>query len=546
MNYQIYTDIRNGITLAGESEKEDLNELLGSLCQHGITEAAVLDSDGVILYSSDSSKTGSSMPGSAYSYSFGKSEEIRFIVDRSYINDQLRSVVLNMLTILVTSVFFSVEIVIFMIRLIARNMADSLLNAEEAEDEGADKTMMKPLYYIRQIAFLFYFGSRLSGAFIPTMAKSLMNPFPWISDTAAAGLPQTAETLLTCSAIFITTIILEKKGWKMPFISGLFMVALGTFLSAFSTNLLIFVLARAIVGLGYGFCWMTMRNLSLFGRNNKEQLLGFALLNAGIYAGMNCGASLGAILAEIFGYKTVFIISAVMTVVTSVFIIRMENELLPRKEEKEIGERGGNNGKTALNPRFIQAVLFVILMIAPASISASFLSYYLPLYFEEIGRSISDVGRAQLLYGIVIVYAGPLLSVFIVSLRQKKLKNINFIYNILIALSLFLPGIGAGILLPFMGAALLGSADSFGFGVQNNYFLDLPAVKRMGASKSLSVLSFIKKMFEMAGPLVFAAAITAGYQPGIKIMASAFAIMAVLFLLSCSMLEKKDTGEGLL
>ena len=46
------------------------------------------------------------------------------------------------------------------------------------------------------------------------------------------------------------------------------------------------------------------------------------------------------------------------------------------------------------------AVLFVILMIAPASISASYLSYYLPLYFTQIGRSITDVGRAQLLYGM--------------------------------------------------------------------------------------------------------------------------------------------------
>ena len=141
--------------------------------------------------------------------------------------------------------------------------------------------------------------------------------------------------VLTCVAIFVTTELLSRKGWKLPFGIGLLLVAFGTFLSAVSPTLLVFIAARAVVGLGYGFCWMTLRNLALFGKDDSEQAWGFSMLNAGLYAGMNCGSSLGAILAEKFGYKNVFLMAAVLTVMCSVVIVRMENAVLKKAEKPE-------------------------------------------------------------------------------------------------------------------------------------------------------------------------------------------------------------------
>lgn len=535
LNHQKYINIRTNIRIIENTSPENMNSTLSGLCRDETAEISIADENGVVLYSSDPAKPGSKAEASQYSYPFGKSSRISFFIKPDYVRNILQGIVLNLLTVLVTSIFFSVEIVLLMIRLILRKTD---INESASENYVP---MPAPLYYIRQIAFLFYLVSRLSSAFIPVVTKSLHNHFSWLSDTAAAGLPQSAETLLTCAAIFLTTPFLEKKGWRMPFIVGLFMVAAGTCLSAFSANLVMFVAARAVVGLGYGFCWMTMRNLSLLGRDNRETILGFALLNTGIYAGMNCGSSLGAILADIFGYKAVFVISAALTVLTSVFIIRMENTYLPKKKPEEAqnlqNAAGRQRGFLTGN---ITAILFVLLMIAPASIAASYRSYYLPLYFTQTGGSITDVGRAQLLYGLVIVYAGPFLSGVIAYFSKKALKNVNLVYNFMIALSLFLPGIGAGLLFPFLGAALMGTADSFGFGVQNKYFLDIPSVKRMGAAMSLSVLSFVKKMLEMIGPMVFAFAVSIGFQQGIRYMAVTFAVMTVVFMLFSSVLQNKE------
>ncbi|MBR1627892.1 MAG: hypothetical protein IJ679_01325 [Lachnospiraceae bacterium] len=112
---------------------------------------------------------------------------------------------------------------------------------------------------------------------------------------------------------------MEKRGWKLPFMAGLVMVALGTFLSAFSPNLLVFVLARAVVGLGY--------------------------------------------LAELFGFQFVFIVSAILTLLTSACIIGMENALLPKNKKDTSRHPGKAGAKNAGS--WITVLLFVMLMIAP-------------------------------------------------------------------------------------------------------------------------------------------------------------------------------------
>ena len=559
LNYQVYTDIRNDINVASTYPEKKLDDLLQSLCKDSITEISVADKSGTVIYSSDKNLIGSAAKNTGYTYSFNKNSSIRFRVDPLFVRSRIKSIALNLLTVLVTSFFFSVEIVLLMIMNISKGMTKSMISnyqtkkeesqLQEVEYEKLKESMTNAdipsaLYYIRQIAFLFYFASRLSSSFIPIVAKSLYNPIGGMATTTAAGLPQAAETLLTCSAIFFTTALLEKNGWKLPFILGLLIVSAGTLFSALSTNLVLFALSRALVGLGYGFCWMTLRNLSLFGKNTKQQLLGFALLNAGIYSGMNCGSSLGAILADIFGYKTVFFISAVFTLLTSGFIIRLENALLPKTKAKSNTAKDTPVSGISFSDN-LSIFMFVILMIAPASISTSYLTYYMPLYFDAKGGTISDVGRLQMLYGIFLVYAGPAISVFISRLKGKALKNINYAYNLIISLILIFPVMGSSPVLPYVSACLLGTADSFGFGVQNTCFLKLPAVRKLGPSKSLSLLSFTKKMLEISGPFIFAAALSLGYRTGIVILGTTFAIMALTYYIYSNLLPKSGKAEFL-
>ena len=86
----------------------------------------------------------------------------------------------------------------------------------------------------------------------------------------------------------------------------------------------------------------------------------------------------------------------------------------------------------------------------------------------------------------------------------------NVVYNVLIGAGFVLFGIMQNYLMAFTCVLLLGLADSFGFAAQNNYFLKFKAMKKLGDSVAMSVLSFIKKMAEMLGPIVFGLVIAEG------------------------------------
>ncbi len=473
----------------------------------------------------------------AYAAYFQKEMYLRFELydmqlEEAFIQKELNDTMISLLTTLVISIFFSVEIVWLMIK----------LTTEKKQQEN--RVRPAALSYVRQIAFLFYFTSRLSSAFIPIMAKGFGETLFGMSANAAAGLPQSAETLLTCVAIFATTALLTKKGWKLPFGVGLVLVALGTFVSAVSPTLLIFIAARAIVGLGYGFCWMTLRNLALFGKDDSEQAWGFSMLNAGLYAGINCGSSLGSILAEKFGYQNVFFVSVVLTILCSIAILCMENAVLRKRDGEP--EQEAPVEETVKKQVFgvwekLQVLCFSVFMIAPSCIVASYLSYFLPLYFESLGRGVSDVGRAQLVYGLIIVYIGPKISKLMIA-KDKKLLLSNYGYNLLFSAGLLLVGCIGGMEIAFVAVMLLGVADSFGFSVQNNYFLALPSVKRMGASKSLAYLSFLKKLTEMLGPTVFAFVLMLGYETGVRLLGIVFTAAVILFA-GLQFFNKRNTNK---
>lgn len=153
-------------------------------------------------------------------------------------------------------------------------------------------------------------------------------------------------------------------------------------------------------------------------------------------------------------------------------------------------------------------------MIAPACIFGSYLSYYLPLYFTDIGRSVADVGRAKLLYGILIIYVGPMLSRKFAASRHPGLWNLVYILLIVSAFILF--GLVGGLIAAFAAVLILGFSDSFGFVAQNNFFLNMLLARRLGKSKFLSALSLIKKLLEMTAQLYSALPWAAKVREGIS------------------------------
>lgn len=455
-------------------------------------------------------------------------------ISLEYQRKMVTKIILDLLTVLVASIILTVELIIFMIK----SIEDQFGGRQKSEEQR--KVVM--VGYVRHIAFFFFFASRMASTFIVLIAKNLGGNFFGVTDNVLAGIPQSAESLLTCVAIFATSMIIEKKGWKTSFVGGLLIVGAGTLLSAFSTTITMFIISRAVVGLGYGFCWMTLRNFALFTANDKEKIICFSMLNAGIYAGIICGAVLGAVLADILGYTAVLIVAAVLTFACILSVLGFGNITYQNKELVDPAPKmmNGNALQGLMKLKgagLLNVVFFIILMIVPSCIIGSYLSYYLPIYFDDIGKLTSDIGRTRLIYGLIIVYVGPHLIRLIN--RHPNLLRWNVGYNILFSLALIGFGVCGGFIPAMLVVFVLGIADSFGFVVQNNFFLKLEYVQHLGESRALSYISLIKKLAEMLGPIAFGLTFLGSGFSGIAVLGIIFLCATLLYAIF-SKVERKN------
>ncbi|MDR0550924.1 MAG: MFS transporter [Spirochaetaceae bacterium] len=455
-------------------------------------------------------------------------------ISREYHVHEVRRMLLDLFTVMVVSLFFGFELVLFLIRLLEFKMVlpnNSFIYGEERRT--ARHPSSHGISFIRQLAFLFYFASRMPAAFIPVIAARLAGSAFTNGGNAAASIPTSVETLLTCAAIFLSSELIIKKGWKQPFIMGILFVIAGTFLSAWAENFFVFVLARALTGLGYGFCWMTLRNLSLFGITSNERSWAFAMLNAGLYAGMNCGQTAGSILAVTLNYRAVLLIAGFTTALSGLTVLLLKNDRLaaaPSTDNDEAAHSAQNapsDGTRSGLRSLVQMLAVLLLLIVPSCIAGSFSDFYIPLYAAGTGRDTSDVGRLLLLYGLVIVYLGPSMQ----ELMSKRLGcgwAVNVFYNVLLAASLLLSGVFGGFGILAFSIVIMGLADGFGFGTQNDFFLALPFMRRIPASRALSILSFLKKLAAALGPVVFALGLNLPGTKGICVIGILILVAALL------------------
>jgi predicted MFS family arabinose efflux permease len=449
-------------------------------------------------------------------------------LSKSYQAAVSRRIMLDLFTVLVVSLFLGFELVLLVMRTLELKMFSSDKKTEHERRKGTRNTPDHCINFIRPMSFLFYFTSQLGTAFIPILVSQLVASAAG-SNSIATGIPQSMELLFTCVSIFLASELIVKFGWKHSFLAGLVLVVAGTLLSAFAGSLVVFAASRGIVGLGYGFCWMTLRNISLFGKTDQENTWAYAMFLAGLYAGQNCGQVMGSILAETLGYRTVLAIAALATALSGFLVLSLKNDRLAAQndDKPEIAQKS-----LAATRDIMQIVVFMALLMIPACITGSFTGYYLPLYITGQGRSVADVGRILLLYSLVLVYGGPKIS----ELCQKYLGlSANIWYNIVLASSFLFFGFTGGFAAIAISTVMLALAD--GFGGQKDAFLTLRLVSRMPRSRGLSLYSFLMKLMAMLGPLVFELTLSRGSQ-GMLALGLSFLVMTVFAVLFLRRLER--------
>ncbi|MDJ0783469.1 MAG: MFS transporter [Desulfosarcinaceae bacterium] len=481
-------------------------------------------------------------------------------LSKSILYDRLIEIALDSITVLVISILFLVEMMIFIFYVVKERPKRKKLttiikekirqNMEQAKaldrdrnaplvPKGSPSSSIIPntpdVHYglMRPAAFLLLFGYDISMSFLPLHTEKLYAPIFGLSKDMVMGLPISVELLFVGISILISGIWLDKRGWHEPFIAGLFLAGTGTLYSWGAPDVINFIFSRAITGTGYGLALMASQGFVIEFSDTRSKAQGLAYLFAGIYAGSLCGGATGAMLADRFDYNSVFFAGALILfgVIGYSFIFMRDGMRKPQRYSipNQVPAAPTKKVFRFLTNRIVIALVFFSSL--PAAIAVvGFLNYFSPIYLHRIGASQSTIGRILMIYGICLIYIGPLVSKYVDASNKKRLYV--FMGCALGSMAFLTFNVIEGLIAASVSMLLLGLSSSFVLASQSAYTLRLSVTEELGAGKSIGIFRSTSRIGQVLGPIVFSWLIlSTNIEAGITYFGLAYFVFAIIFLL---------------
>ncbi len=441
------------------------------------------------------------------------------------IRKEVFALLLDALTVTVVSFLFVMELAFFMFLFIYRQL--SLI------DPNPPPSHPRPRYGGgRPAAFLYMLGATLPYSFLPLYMEQLYQPLPGLSKDFLLGLPISVEMFFGGIVLIPVGIWIDRRGWQEPFLMGLILSLVGLIGSALAQHPLEFIAARAIMGLGYGFSWMSLQGFVLQNTPSEHRARGIANLVAGIFAGTLCGGAVGAMLAQRLGYAPVFLVGAGLMVLVILFTLVFMREHFTRAPAATPSPRNRVPLKRFFAFLF-ERNMFLVLMcsLLPYAICMVGMLYYIsPVYLNRLGVSQSDIGRAMMIFGLCMIYIAPLISRLADRVENKKVFiSLGGLLGTVAMLSFyFLSGFWAVL----ASILLLGISVSISAASRNVFVLNLPISREIGMARTMGVYRTVDKLGQTLGPILLGLAVaTLGINQAVVAMGLGYALLTLFFVL---------------
>lgn len=438
---------------------------------------------------------------------------LRIVIDSDFIQRNMLEVVANNVTILIISLMFIYELHAF----VSRRMRPTVETVTETEAvaAGADAAAAtgRSLAGLRFLTFVLYFGMFLSASFVPVIMQTFDRGLFGLAPPQAAAIPVSVEMLCGALAILLAGRISARLPWRTMTAAGLAVAVLGALVSGVTGDPVLFIVARGLVGAGTMTALMGLYRLIDRIRRIDPATGAYSDLFSGMYVGVNCGAVVGSLLADAIGPHAVFLIAAVVLTLGIAQLLLLTPEPAGAAAIAALAPAVAKpDGDTAPTRRVWSDgsfLAFLLLVSVPTSACSMFLIYYFPLFASGLGQPASTVGQAFLLYGLCIVYLGPLLS------RLMRSSNLApglpvLASGLIMAAGLTTFALTGSLVGAFLAILLLGLSDSFGLTAQQRYLERLPVVGTHGLAVPQSYHLNARKIGQVIGPMLFSAAAVAG------------------------------------
>ena len=458
---------------------------------------------------------------------------IKVHLSRKAIRDKVWDIALDSGTVALMSFLFVIELIILIFYFISRQMEERPSTVAKFTEGSEDYGMMRP------VIFIYLLAMALSYSFIPLHMQSLYEPLWGFSKELIIGLPVSMEMFMAGISLIPVGIWMDRRGWHEPFFIGIGLSIAGALLSGVSRNAVDFILARGITGVGYGFTWISSQGFIINFTNRHSRARGFSNLVAGIFAGQICGTAMGAMLAERLSYVPVFFMSAGLLIGLMLCAVPFLWRYC-RRPDFDTGFPGSLSLKQLFRFIFDSKVFSVLfLSVVPMSICLVGILFYLgPIYLKNLGSSQSDIGRALIVFGLCVIYLGPVIGKYVD--RSQNKKAFIFVSGIIGGISLvvfkFYEGFGAMI----FAIGMLGLSSSIGVTAQTVFALSPEVSKSIGSGRALSIHRAVDKLGQMLGPIIIGGVIAAkNIRDGLAVVGLVYMLASFVFVIAAGR-EKKS------
>ncbi|MDR1110984.1 MAG: MFS transporter [Deltaproteobacteria bacterium] len=398
-----------------------------------------------------------------------------------------------------------------------------------ADRDGGRPWTEKP-QVMRPLAFICLFAMDMSFSFIPLRMAEISPVLLGLPESVVLGLPISAEMLMVGLATIGGGFLVGRvAGWRFLFLSGLLMMAVGYVLSGLAGGAAFYIAARAVSGLGYGLLNLGASIFVITRAGQKEKGSGMGELTAGFFAGSLCGCAAGGLMADRLGFAPVFY-AATFIFLTVWFLVLI---FFPKSPATSPATSEMESSRLSLRTLlgFVgdrQVVNMSLTQVLPiAIVTVGLLNYFLPIYMSRIGAGPAAIGQLNILFSLVIIFAGPRFGRAIdASGRKYAYLILGGLFAALALPSFFLiPALG-GIITGIFFLALSSSISENGHPA---YLLRLPTAIKLGVGPSISLYTALIRLGQVLGPMAVAAALNFGGQKGLAWLGAVIVVLNIIF-----------------
>jgi len=419
-------------------------------------------------------------------------------------------------------------------RQMAADRADAVLAAVRGRyrlPENAEPlSYRRPrLIHVRILTFLFTFAEMLSRPFMPIYVGDVAHPIAGIPTQVLLGLPITVFMLVGALGMPVAGAWIVRLGQRNAYALGAILSAVGLAGTGAAVSMPDLLLWRILSAGGYALMFMACQTYLIANSDESDRAKSAAVFVGALMVGEICAPGIGGILADRIGFRLVFALGSVVSVVSAVLAWRIIYDDPSRRKAQQAGKQ-----PTRAFSRLLRNVRFVVLMVfagMPAKILLTgFLYFLVPLFLTELGSTQSQIGRIAMVWGFASVVLMPLAA---------KLADRHHCYGLMVGGGGLVAGAG---LVPvlwwpnsdhvLLGVAALGIGQAFSIAPQLALVTKICAkeIEAIGTPPVLGRYRLLERTGSAMGPFIASAlTVKLGSAGAITALGLFGAVAAIIF-----------------